>query len=158
MVALSRSSSPTRPISCERLTDTPGITSRSTSAACTSMSANTGEKTAETRYCPDAVRGYFGRRPADLLLVELGDDAPVELVAAVTQVAMLTERVTQPVRPVGHRRQRRGSGQPEPHRGGRSQALCVHHRVAEVGGADPHQASATAAAGDFTGINPREPL
>ena len=45
MVAFSRSRSPTRPISRDSDTETPGIASRKTSAAADSMSPSTGEKT-----------------------------------------------------------------------------------------------------------------
>ena len=97
IVAFSRSSRPIRPISCESEIAASGSSCAITAAASCSASALTGEKTDEiaTVRIPFAAKSAAAR--SQLVRLERGDPAPVELVAAVADAHVAAERVAQRV-------------------------------------------------------------
>ena len=69
-------------------------------------------------------------------LVERRNHASVELVPAMREIGMVSDRASEVLRPIDHRRQRGGGRQAEAHGGGRREIAALHHGIGEMGGAD----------------------
>ncbi len=67
--------------------------------------------------------------------------------AAVAEVDVAADRLAQPLRPVHHRRKRRGGGQAEPDGRDRREPLGLHQGVDELRGTDHHRGDRRAGGG-----------
>ena len=153
IVAFSRSSRPIRPISCESEIAASGSSCVDHGRSLLLGLGVDGREDRRDRDRADPLRGEVGGGSLQLVRLDRGDPAPVELVAAVADAHVAAERVAQRSRPPDHRRQRLRRRQPEPDHPGRSQPPRLDDRVREVRRPDHHRLHARH--GDTRGLDER---